>query len=83
MTKINVSQICKIFNGSCSIKDFIRNDQLIMKCMTKSAISARFTNWLFQPCTLPKIQTQHTILPVSFFSYLNTFVLQIFKRIVP
>ena len=38
MTKISVSQICKIFNGSCSIKDFVRNGQLIMKCMTKSAL---------------------------------------------
>ena len=38
MTKIKVSQICKIFNGSCSVKDFVRNDQLIMKCMTKSAL---------------------------------------------
>ena len=27
---------------------------------------ARFTNWLFQPCTSPKIQTQLPILPVSF-----------------
>ena len=35
MTKINVSQICKIFNGSCSSKDFVRVDQLIMKCMSK------------------------------------------------
>ena len=38
MTKINVSQICKIFNGSCSLKDFARDDQLIMKCMSKSAL---------------------------------------------
>ena len=36
MTKINVSQICTIFNGSCSIKDFVGDDQLIMKCMTKN-----------------------------------------------
>ena len=32
MTKIIVSQICKIFNGSCSLKDFVRDDQFIMKC---------------------------------------------------
>ena len=38
MTKINVSQIGKIFNGSCSIKDFVGDDQLIMKCMTKSVL---------------------------------------------
>ena len=38
MAKINVSQICKIFNGFCSVKDFVKNDQLIMKCMTKSAL---------------------------------------------
>ena len=38
MTKINISQICKIFNGSCSSKDFVRDDQLIMKCMSKSAL---------------------------------------------
>ena len=38
MKKIHVSQIWKIFNGSCSIKDFVRNDQLIMKCKTKSAL---------------------------------------------
>ena len=38
MTKINVSQICKIFNGPCSSKDFVRDDQLIMKCMSKSAL---------------------------------------------
>ena len=38
MIKINVSQICKIFNGPCSIKDFVRNDQLTMKCMTKGAL---------------------------------------------
>ena len=38
MAKINVSQICTIFNGSCSVKDFVRNDKLIMKCMTKSAL---------------------------------------------
>ena len=37
MTKINVSQICKNFNGSCSSKDFVRDGQLIMKCMSKSA----------------------------------------------
>ena len=36
MTKINVSQICKIFNGSCSIKEFVGDDQLIMKRMIKS-----------------------------------------------
>ena len=44
---------------------------------------ARLTNWLFQPCTLPEIQTELTILPVSFFYYLKTYVLQIFKRINP
>ena len=38
MTKVNVSQICKLFNGSCSIKDFVRDDQLIMKCLTKCAL---------------------------------------------
>ena len=38
MTKINVSQICKIFNGSCSLKNFVRDDQLIMKCMSISAL---------------------------------------------
>ena len=38
MTKINISQICKIFNGSCSSKDFGRDDQLIMKYMSKSAL---------------------------------------------
>ena len=35
MTKIKVSQICKIFNGSCFIKEFVGDDQLIMKCMIK------------------------------------------------
>ena len=35
MAKINVSQICKIFNGSCFIKEFAGGDQLIMKCMIK------------------------------------------------
>ena len=38
MTKINISQICKIFNGSCYSKDCVRDDQLIMKCMSKSAL---------------------------------------------
>ena len=38
MTKINVSQICTILNGSGSIKDFVRGDQLIMNCMTKCAV---------------------------------------------
>ena len=38
MTKINVSQICKISNGSCSSKDFVRDDQLIMKRMSKSVL---------------------------------------------
>ena len=38
MTKINISQICKIFYCSCSLKDFVRDDQLIMKCMSKSAL---------------------------------------------
>ena len=38
MTKINASPIRKIFNGSCSSKDFVRDDQLIMKCMSKSAL---------------------------------------------
>ena len=38
MTKIILSQICKIFNGSCSSKDFVRDDQLIMKCMSKSVL---------------------------------------------
>ena len=38
MTKINVSQICKIFNGSCSSEDFVRDDQLMMKCMSKGAL---------------------------------------------
>ena len=28
--------------------------------------NTRFTNWLFQPCTLPKRQTQLTILPVIY-----------------
>ena len=37
MTKTNVSQICKIF-CSCSSKDFVRDDQLIMKYMSKSAL---------------------------------------------
>ena len=35
MTKINVSEICKIFNGSFFIKEFVWDDQLIMKCMIK------------------------------------------------
>ena len=35
MTMINLSQICKIFNCSCFIKEFVRDDQLIMKCMIK------------------------------------------------
>ena len=35
MTRINVSQICKIFNGSCSIKEFVEDDQLIMKRVIK------------------------------------------------
>ena len=38
MTKISISQIFKFFNGSCSSKDFVRDDQLIMKCMSKSAL---------------------------------------------
>ena len=28
---------------------------------------ARFTNWLFRPCTLPKSQTQLIISPVIFY----------------
>ena len=35
MIKINISQICKIFNGSCFIKEFVGDNQLIMKCMIK------------------------------------------------
>ena len=35
MTKIIVSQICKIFNGSCFIKKFVGDDQAIMRCMIK------------------------------------------------
>ena len=35
MTKINVSQICKIFNGSCFEKELVWDDQLIMKCIIK------------------------------------------------
>ena len=38
MTKINVSQIFLILNGSGSIKDFVRDDQVIMNCMTKCAV---------------------------------------------
>ena len=38
MTRINVSQICKILNSSYSSKDFVRDDQLIMKCVSKSAL---------------------------------------------
>ena len=30
MTEINVSQICKIFNSSCFIKEFVGDDQLII-----------------------------------------------------
>ena len=29
------SQICKIFNGFCFIKEFVGGDQLIMNCMIK------------------------------------------------
>ena len=35
MTKINVSHICKIINGSCFIQEFVGDDQLIMKYMIK------------------------------------------------
>ena len=35
MTKINVSQISLIFNGSYFIKEFVGDDQLIMKWMIK------------------------------------------------
>ena len=52
MTKIDVSQICKIFNGSCFIKDFVRNDQLIMKRMTKSALFLLYTVLFKIPDTL-------------------------------
>ena len=38
MTKINPSQICKIFNCFCFIKEFVRDDQLIMKCMIKGVL---------------------------------------------
>ena len=38
MTKINVSQICKIFNGSCFEKEIVGDDQLIMKCMIKMCL---------------------------------------------
>ena len=36
--KINISQILKIFNGSCSTENFVGYDQLIMMYMTKSAL---------------------------------------------
>ena len=36
MSKVNVSQICKIFNGSCFIKEVVGDDQLLMKCMIKN-----------------------------------------------
>ena len=52
MTKINVSQICKIFNGSCFVKDIVRNDQLIMKRMTKSALFLLYGVLLKIPDTL-------------------------------
>ena len=29
MTKINLSQICNIFNGSCFIKEFVGDDKFI------------------------------------------------------
>ena len=38
MKKINLSQIYEILNGSHSIKDFVKDDQLIMNLMTKSAL---------------------------------------------
>ena len=38
MTKINVSRICKIFNGSCFEKEIVGDDQLIMKCMIKMCL---------------------------------------------
>ena len=44
MTKINVSQIFLILNGSRSIQDFVRDDQLIMNCMTKFALRHYFKN---------------------------------------
>ena len=52
MTKINISQIYKIFNGSHPIKDFVKDGQLIMSGKTKCA-SLMLLDILFQiPNTL-------------------------------
>ena len=52
MIKLNISEICKILNGSCSIKDFVREDQLIMKCMIKIELFLLWSILLKIPDTL-------------------------------
>ena len=47
MTTITVSQIYKILNGSYSIKDFVKDDKLIMNRMTKSALFLYFCSETF------------------------------------
>ena len=52
MTKINISQICKISNGSCSSKDFVRDDQLINACQKVNyfCFEAFYSKFLIHYC---------------------------------
>ena len=67
----NQADVIKAFNSTSRYLDDLLNiDNPYFEGMVNQR--ARFTNWLFQPCTLTKIQTQLTILLVIFllFEYL-------------